>query len=83
MQFATRRVDYVPTVREGTLIPDHVDGGVITIILPLIELIKEALVVLAGGLIGVSYGAEAHYLKRVDEALILQGLPPSTTSAGG
>jgi hypothetical protein len=44
MKFATCYLDYVPTVREDALIPGHVDCDVLAIILPLIELIKEALV---------------------------------------
>jgi uncharacterized membrane protein YidH (DUF202 family) len=56
MKFATRRLDYAPTVRKGALVPDHVDSGVLAIILSLIELIKEVLVVLAGGLVGAGYG---------------------------
>jgi hypothetical protein len=47
MELATRRLDDVPTVGEGALVPDHVDGGVLTIVLLLVESIKDALVVLA------------------------------------
>jgi hypothetical protein len=42
---------------------------------------QGCVVVIAGGLIGSGDGAKAHFLPRVDEAFILQRLPPRTTSA--
>ena len=62
MEFGHRRLDYAPTVRKGALVPDHVHDGVDTVVLLLIELIKDALVIPAGGLIGAGDGAEADYL---------------------
>jgi hypothetical protein len=43
MELATRRLDQVPTVREGALVPIHLYGGVITIVLLLVETIEDAL----------------------------------------
>jgi hypothetical protein len=83
MELATRPLDQVPTVREGALVPVHLYGGVITIVLLLVETIEDALVILASGLVCAGDGAKAHLLPRLDEAFILQGPPPRTTSASG
>jgi hypothetical protein len=64
-------LDEVPTVRHDELVLDHVEGGVLTKILPRIELIKYAFVVLAAGLIGAGDGAEPYQIPRVDEAHVL------------
>jgi hypothetical protein len=48
-----------------------VDGGVLTEILPLIELIKDAFVVIAAEFIGAGDGAEADQFPRVGEARVL------------
>jgi hypothetical protein len=59
MQLVAHRLDDVPMVRHSGLVPDHVDGSVVTKILPLIELIIDAFVVLANGLIGASAGGRS------------------------
>jgi hypothetical protein len=70
-------------VRESALVPVHLHGGVIIVVLFLVETIENALVVLAPGLVCAGDGAKTHLLPRLDEAFILQGPPPRTTCAGG
>jgi hypothetical protein len=45
MRFVARFFDHVPPVRHGRLVVEHVHGGVVTVVLPLAELIVDALVV--------------------------------------
>jgi hypothetical protein len=52
MKLVARRLDDPPSMQHGRLVAGHMDRRETSILLPLIKLVEDAFVVLAGGLVG-------------------------------